>query len=127
MMDFRQRIEQGRNTTAKETLAPEAQVASEYFAISSPAITTLCLDLRLAEGKHVALPYSYIHTLRYDPETGITLATSREQVTITGRNLTRLFEYLLLFRVRHIQTNQGGDAQEDGVFVEEIRVEVVDR
>lgn len=122
-MDFRQRLEQSRTIRDKEpSREPEETPTSDYFAVSSGA-SHACLDLRLAEGKRIGLPYAYINAIGFDPELGITLTTTREQVTITGRNLARLFDHLLCYRVRFIQVNLGGDSQEDGVFVEEIKIE----
>lgn len=122
-MDFRQRLEQSRITRDNELARePEESLATDYFAVSSGA-SHACLDLRLADGKRIGLPYAYINSIAFDPELGITLTTTREQVTITGRNLSRLFDHLLCYRVRFIQANLGGDSQEDGVFVESISVE----
>ncbi|KAB2879777.1 hypothetical protein F9K33_08045 [bacterium] len=101
---------------------PEESPTSDYFAVSSGA-SHACLDLRLPDGKRIGLPYAYINAITFDPETGITLTNTREQVTITGRNLARLFDHLLLYRVRYIQVNLGGDSQEEGVFVETISIE----
>lgn len=123
-MDFRQRLEQSRITRDNEPAREsENTPTSDYFAVSSGA-SHACLDLRLADGKRIGLPYAYVNAIAFDPESGITLTTTREQVTITGRNLARLFDHLLSYRVRYIQANLGGDSQEDGVFVEEIRVEI---
>jgi hypothetical protein len=123
-MDFRQRLEQNRNTSVdSETPAePDEQFTCPYFATDrgkSPA----CLDLRLRDGKRYALPYAYFTEMMFDVDAGILIATTSKMITITGRNLTRLFDYLVAYRVKYIQANIGSDPNEDGLFVKEIRVD----
>lgn len=127
MMDFRQRLEQARLRPVDSEISrePEEDFACPYFAtdkVKSPA----CLDLRLAGGERRALPYSYFMEINYEPETGIEIVTSSKRIKITGRNLSRLFEYLIAYRVRFVQANIGNDAQEDGLYVQEILVEALD-
>jgi len=50
------------------------------------------LDLRLASGTRVALPYSTLLKTTFDPSTGITLEYSTDTVTITGRRLGPIYK-----------------------------------
>lgn len=122
MLDFRQRLEQSRTTpvSAEPLKEPEDQYSCTYFATDkNPA----CLDLRSAKGSRKAFPYAYFTEMRYEPETGIELFTNSRKVTITGRNMTRLFDYLVRYRVQYVQEHQGNDGGDDGLFVEKISIE----
>jgi hypothetical protein len=124
MMDFRQRLEQSRTIPVDSEAAPEpeTQFSCEYFAAERVKSPT-CLELRMPNGIRKALPYAYFVELNYDTETGIEILTNRCKVTITGRNLARLFDYLIAYRVRYVQADVGNDTKEDGVFVKAILVE----
>lgn len=122
MLDFRQRLEQSRTTpvSAEPLTEPEDQYSCTYFATDkNPA----CLDLRFAKGSRKAFPYSYFIEMRYESETGIELFTNSRKITITGRNMMRLFDYLVRYRVQYIQSNIGNDDGDEGLFVEKITVE----
>lgn len=123
-MDFRQRLEQNRNRpVSSDTPAePDEQFSCPYFATErsgSPA----CLDLRLRGGARKAVPYSYFTEISYEIDAGIEILTGSKKITIIGRNLTKLFDYLIAYKVRYVQANIGSDANEDGLFVKEIMVE----
>ena len=124
-MDFRTRLEQSRTKGSEPELGKEIDepVDFPYFGIDSVRSIPACIDLRLPLGKHKALPYSYFTEIDYDNETGIEILTNTKKITIVGRDLSRLYDYLVNYRVRFIRTHVGGDPQEDGVFVQEIRVE----
>lgn len=124
MMDFRQRLEQNRIRPIESDAPTETEdnFACPYFAtdrIKSPA----CLDLRLPDGSRKALPYCYFTEINYDSEKGIEILTGSKRIKISGRNLCRLFDYLITYRVRFVQANIGNDANEDGLFVKEILIE----
>lgn len=125
MMDFRQRLEQSRSKPANsEAEQPEELLSHTYFA-ADRAGSPLCLDLRLRNGSRKAIPYSYLSEMSYDAEKGIEILTSTKRITITGRNLSTLYDYLITYRLRFVQANIGNDTQEDGPFVDEIRVEEI--
>ena len=58
-------------------------------------------------------------------DAGIEILTTGKRIRIIGRNLTSLFDQLITYRVRFVQANIGSNANEDGLFVKEIRVEDV--
>jgi hypothetical protein len=123
-MDFRQRLEQSRVTLVADDTPCEEQnpFACPYFATDkskSPA----CIEFRLPDGKRKALPYSYITEINYDADMGIEIFTNDKCVAIAGRNLMQLFDYLVAYRVRYVQTHQGNDFNEDGLFVKAIIIE----
>ena len=123
-MDFRQRLEQNRTipVDSERPAEPEDYFTCPYFATDrtqSPA----CLELRLRDGLRKALPYSYFTEMNFDSEAGIEILTGSKKIKITGRNLAKLFDYLVTYRVRFVQVNTGHDPQEDGLFVKGIMVE----
>lgn len=121
-MDFRQRLEQSRTRpTGSEALAEPDDFICPYFAIDRGG-RPICLDLRLSNGTRIAIPYSYIMEIYFDFETGIAIQTGGKKITIGGRNLGKLFDYLIAYRVQYVQTNIGADTEEDGLFVKEILI-----
>jgi len=103
---------------------PDEFVTCPYFATDRTK-NPVCLELRLADGRRKALPYSYITGINFDADAGIEIITTLSRIAITGRNLASLFDHLVMYRVRYVQADMGQDAQEDGVFVEEILIEAL--
>lgn len=124
-MDFRTRLEQGRErrVEGEGTAEPEENFACEYFATDRVKTCPPCLELRLSQGTRKALPYSYVTEIGFDNEAGIEICTGSKKITITGRNLAKLFECLVNYRVRYVQAHIGNDLNEDGLFVKEIVIE----
>ena len=123
-MDFRQRLEQSRVHPIDHDSPDESEnhVICPYFA-TDRSKTPICLDIRLANGNRKAVPYSYFMEISFDVETGIEILTTQKRIRIVGRNLITLFDHLVTYRVRYVQANIGHDMEEDGVFVEAIRIE----
>lgn len=126
-MNFRERLDQATKRTGSETAIDltEENFTSPYFAVDRVK-NPVCLDLRLPDGIRKAVPYTYFTEMNFDLDKGIELHTLRQHITITGRNLAKLFDFLITYRVKYIQVNIGGDATEDGLFVKEILVEEVE-
>jgi hypothetical protein len=124
-MDFRQRLEQNRErpVTGESLSEPQDDFRSEYFATDNIRSLPACLDLRLPNGIRKALPYSYFTEINFDSDEGIEILTNSKKIKIIGRNLTKLFDYLVTYRVRYIMANIGNDQKEEGLFVKEIKIE----
>lgn len=120
-MDFRQRLEQSRNTAANNSayVEPTEPATSRYFATDNGNRIN-CLDLRLPEGVRKALPYSFITEINFNLDSGIEILVQGKSIIIRGRNLNKLYDHLIAYRVRYIQANTGIDPEEDGLFVKEI-------
>ena len=128
-MDFKQRIEQNGERPNKERTATSDILdvqEDNFFATSNIGSLPACLDLRLANGKRKALPYSFFTEINFDDDMGIEIFTNSKKITITGRNLARLFDYLVTYRVRYVRANIGNDRKEEGLFVKEILIEQID-
>ena len=123
-MNFRERLELATKHTGSNTAVEltEEIFACPYFAIDRVK-NPICLDLRLPDGVRRALPYTYVKEINFDLESGIEILTANRRITIAGRNLAKLFDCLIAYRVRFIQADIGCDLNEDGLFVKEIKVE----
>lgn len=124
-MDFKQRLEQSRNRFANGELTSEADMqACPYFA-TDRSRNPLCLDLRLPDGIRRAVPYAYFTEINFDADAGIEILTAQKRIHIIGRQLGMLYDHLIAYRVRYVQSNIGSDANEDGLFVKEIVIEEI--
>ena len=80
---------------------------------------SVMVELRKASGNVLALGYSWLERVEYDPSEGITLLFAGQKVRIKGRNLNsevrplvRLFEGLTRHRVPWIREAGRADAME---------------
>jgi len=97
---------------------------SEFFGVDNVRNYPSCLDLRLADGNSKALPYSYISEINFDASEGIEILSTTKKIRINGRNLKLLYNFLVAFRVKYIQSNIGNDlTDEKALFVKEIIIE----
>jgi len=129
-MNFRERLEQSREKLADiaETVSNtelEDSYACEYFAIENIHRLPACLDLRLPDGRHKAVPYSHFTEIDFDNSGGIEITTATKKIKISGRDLGKLFDYLVAYRVRYVQASTGSDISENGLFGGEILIQEV--
>lgn len=123
-MNFRDRI---LNQDEQDNVANDNELNDEfrssYFGITNARSQPACFDLRLAEGERVALPYAHLIEVKYEPVQGIKIITTNKKVWIKGRELEKLHDYLVAYRVRYIVAHEGFDDDSEGLFVEEIVIE----
>ena len=133
-MSFRDKIAQRIQEQDKDTLLPLAEetdaqniepfLSSDYFGVDNLRNAPACVDLRLADGNCRAIPYSYIIEINFSLSDGIEIISTTKKITITGRNLKALYNYLIAYRVKHIQANIGNDLGEEKIlFVKGIEIE----
>ncbi len=124
LMEFRQRLDQAQKALADSPAPVEADAdpAHTYYAIER-SVNLACLELRMPDGRHKAIPYLHFSEVSYEAETGIEIMTAQRRIRITGRNLTKLYTHLVAYRVRFIRANIGADTEEDGLFLEKIIIE----
>jgi hypothetical protein len=132
-MNFRERIEKRREN--QDSIVVNSEPANDnqqeqsfdfyYFGVENLRNSPACVDLRLADGNRKAIPYTYIMELSFDATNGIEIKTATKKVTITGRDLSRLYNYLTDFRVKYIQSHLGTDANEEGLFVKDIVIKEI--
>lgn len=92
--------------TAANKNAPDNGV----FGLRAEAGNALMLDVRLCSGARLALPYSYLIFVNFEPSTGIEAVFSSHAVHVQGRNLRPVFEGLLAHRLEWVQE---GDVRHD--------------
>ena len=97
---------------------------AEYGQIEAEG-TAVTLDLRKKNGDRETFPYSYLVRMQFDKSGIITLKFSDTKVTITGRNLTGLYDKLRDYKVTSIQENDDryDSASEDDLFISSIEIE----
>ena len=124
-MDFRERIEQSREKPAniEEITALDNGYSCEYFATDNIKSLPACLDLRFPNGNRKALPYNYFVEINFDASDSIEITTTTKKVKITGRELGKLYDYLVAYRVRYVASDIGADLEEKGLFIKEIFIE----
>lgn len=124
-MNFRERLERDRvkRQPANDNMAVVENIRSDYFGISNIPNMPACLDLRFSEGGRVAMPYSYINEIRFEPSNEILILTNTKKIKIGGRDLEKLYDYLAMFRVRFVKALAGDDFEESGLCVNEIVIE----
>jgi len=113
-------IEAGENVVAG---TDDIGKDSEFFGIENVRNMPPNLELRFADDDSEGLPYSLITGLSYRLNTGILIRAVTMNIKITGRDLKKLYRYLLAHRVTYIQAKQGTDIEETGLFVKEILIE----
>ncbi|MEL6396621.1 MAG: hypothetical protein AAFQ71_11560 [Planctomycetota bacterium] len=115
---------QGDSTT--ETLF-EAPVVSGGL-VTLPGGIAAMLDLRFRTGNRLALPYSYLGSVEYDPKPLITLGFPRHTVTISGRALSSVYTAISNHTaIAIVEDKSGFDDGGDQPFVESISVESMDQ
>lgn len=127
-MNFRERLEQSRERLGNSTEAIldaelEEGYNCEYFATDNIKSLPACLDLRLPNGSRKALPYNYFVEIDFLSGNVIEITTTTKKVQITGRDLGKLYDFLVSYRVRFITTNLGADLKDEGLFVKEILIQ----
>jgi hypothetical protein len=82
------------------------------------------LDIRATVGQYVALPYTYLEMVQFDPSNALLLTFAVCEVRIEGRNLFDLYSALVQHRVEYIQENDAKyeQAAEKWPFIERIEI-----
>src|ERR1700691_81975 len=98
-MNFREKIEQARERLVNNgdpiTGELEDNFDCEYFATDNIKSLPACVDLRVPDGKRKALPYTHFVEIDFDNFDGIEITTNRKKIKIIGRDLGKLFDYLV--------------------------------
>ena len=106
--------------------APENDFETIFFGLEPNKKFPTTVDLRFKNGSCKAIPYAYVSEIDFHPSEGIIITASGRKISITGRNLKRLYDYLASYRVRFIQANIGSDTAEDNtLFVDDISIEEI--
>ena len=104
----------------------ENDVDTTFFGIEPNQKFPTALDLRFANGHCKAIPYTYISEIDFIPSEGIEITALGRKFRILGRNLKKLYDFIVKYRVRFIQANIGEDlTEEKDLFVSDIVIEEV--
>lgn len=99
---------------------------ADYRAFALPATFgefPPMVELVLASGNRVGLPYAWLSEVTFDPSAGVTLAfTSGPAVTITGRHLGPVYAALVAHQAVYVREADPPTAElaGDGVTVVEV-------
>ena len=82
------------------------------------------LDIRAITRDAVAMPYSYLEMIQYDPSVAIVVTFAVCEVRIEGRNLAELYAALTEHKVNYIQENDAkyDEVPEESPFIERIEI-----
>lgn len=97
---------------------------ANYYGIERQADTrAVMFEIRTKEGNRKAFPYSYLTEIDYIPETGIIIYVAEVNISIIGRNLGDVYNYLFSNRLTYIQEDFSGMDNEDStLFIESISI-----
>ncbi len=97
---------------------------SEYYGVFEPNTYANSLKLIKRDGQIVFMPYSQQPIIFYDPSSGISIKSISLQITVTGRGLAPLAEWLGANRVKWIkECSTGIDDKNEQLFVMDIEFE----
>ena len=99
--------------------------ADKFFTLEKQTgKRAIMLDIELKNGNHIALPYSYLTKIDFDLSIGITINWGATSIKIEGRNLNRLYDYLVNHRVKQLRAvidDVEIVKEEDALFIEDIK------
>ena len=99
------------------------EIESSCVKLAEPNQPLLDILLELSSGLVYSFPYSYRVAVRFDPVEGIKLLFSEYEVTIEGKNLNTLAQWLHERRVKSIKTvDTSGTTDDDMPVVNKIVV-----
>ncbi len=102
-------------------------ISSKYFEVEQrddyPA-PKLCLLFR--DGRRVYVPYAHLALIDFQPGEGLKITAHNLAVTICGRGLDKVMDYLYADRVRWIrESNSVMDDGSEDVFISSIGIEIL--
>jgi hypothetical protein len=97
---------------------------SRCYELEETAQLPIMLDIRATTRDAVAMPYSYLEMIQYDPSVAIVLTFTVCEVRIEGRNLAELYAALTEHKVNYIQENNAkyDEVPETSPFIERIEI-----
>lgn len=80
-------------------------------------------EIKTKDGNRKAFAYSYLVEADHIPETGIIISVSDVAITITGRSMSDIYNYLLSSRLTYVQEDYSGlDNEDSDLFIESIEI-----
>lgn len=110
---------------------PAGEADADYRAVALPATygeVPPMVELWLATGDRVALPYAWLTEARFDPSAGVTLAfTTGAAVSVRGRNLGPVYAALVAHQAVYVREADPATAELAGGGVPVVLAIRVDR
>jgi hypothetical protein len=89
---------------------PEVEEAREsHQNARAHSRENIMLDVKLADGSIESFPYAWLSRVKYQPGNTLILRFGKDEVTIEGRNLSRLRDVVTEHRTRFIQEGTDGE------------------
>lgn len=89
----------------EEELAEDEIVESEFYGIERQYRRAVMFNLRLKGGIYASFPYSYVTKVLFDPSIALEIYVVDSIVSIKGRNLHKIYAYLMQHRLSFIKEN----------------------
>ena len=96
---------------------------SPFFTVEKQqGVTAIMLDFEFENGNRLALPYSGMLRMDYDPSEGILLEWANEHIRISGYNLAELYRLLVRHRVLSVRESRDdfGIQQNEKLLIRQI-------
>lgn len=94
------------------------------YGINRTGRPALMLDLRCLPSLSLALSYSYLMSVAFDPSGELLLLFTSHKITVKGKHLRRVYDALLAHTLRYIQEENADYESEDAeTFISEIEIE----
>lgn len=110
---------------AEATATPDAEeVDYKAYGINRTGRPALMLDLRCLPSLNLALSYSYLMSVAFDPSGEMIMLFTSHRVTVRGKNLRRVYDAALTHTLRYLQ-EEDAKYESDGAetFISEIAIE----
>ncbi len=120
---FKNAVENDYAETVKTPLASDVY---DFFALAPAQTKPVGFKIHFAEGNSAAIYYhDFVSPLEYDGKELIEIKIPAATISITGRNLGLLFDYLFENRVAWIKEPDSSfiDVTEDQPDIEKIKIE----
>ena len=87
----------------------------------------MMLDIRATAGEAIALPYSYLEMVQFNPSVALVLTFTSCEVRIEGQRLFSVYEAIVQHTVTYIQENDAKyeKAHDKLPFIERIEIKAV--
>lgn len=115
MLNQRTEKSSDKSWLERQQLQDESTDSPFFSAEKQQGVTSIMLDFEFENGNCLALPYSGIMKIDFDPSNGILLEWGDEHVRITGQNLGELYRLIVRQRVNSIrESKEAFDVESDG-------------
>ena len=115
----------GRSTSNAVRPTPEGRSRSfRYFGIAEDTAFVLRIKLLFRDGRRVSIPYAYLPIIELRPDGELSIRTEDLSITVYGRGLVELEQWLSVERVLWIKESESGrDDEQTMMFISSIEID----